>query len=100
MKRLFFNFLKNPFKVFLTASLLKLCLLGVNQTFTVLGLPEILSNENYLTQEQILIGFLLGILRVILSLVSATLSVLFTISLLYFIYRLIKPTTKPSNKQS
>jgi hypothetical protein len=73
MKRLFFNFLKNPFKVFLTASLLKLCLLGVNQTFTVLGLPEILSNENYLTQEQILIGFLLGILRVILSLVSATL---------------------------
>lgn len=98
-KRFTFNFLKNPGKLFLIAALVELCSVGVDQAFVKLGLPEIASEADNLSQSQLWTGFLLGILKVSFSFISIVISVLFTISLFYFIYRMIKPTSKIDNSK-
>ncbi|MFZ5376834.1 MAG: hypothetical protein ACOZAN_04185 [Patescibacteria group bacterium] len=96
-KEYIFNLLKNPGLVFLFAAIVQLCSLGINQAFVILGLPEIATEADNLSQGQIWTGFLLGILRVILSLTFIVLSALFTVLLLYLFYRFLKPTKASSN---
>lgn len=96
IKHFFIYLIKNPVKAFLVTAIINIAILGRGQLFVVLGLPEIANESDNLSDSQVLVGFFLSILSLILGFLSLIFSPLFTISLIYFVYRIIKPSTKLS----
>ena len=94
IKAFFIDLLKNPGKAFIIAALVNICALGIVKIFVILGLPEMASEANNLSQSQVWTGFLLGIVRITLNLMFFIFNPLFTISLFYFMSRIIRPVSK------
>ncbi len=85
------EFIRSPFKIVYVLILITI-LLFIEQTIRVnLGIPDVPTEADNLTESQLWIGLSLTLLRIILNFASICFGLLFTLSISYFIYRIVSP---------
>lgn len=90
MKRIFFEFLHNPFKVLLVLLISKIAL-GISAFLQVAAhLPENPTDADNLNQFQFLLGFLLTLAQMLLGIFNVVLQILLIVSVVIFIYKLFR----------
>ncbi len=98
IKNFFLDLARKPLTTFLLRVGNRILLMGVENLFSSLGLPESTSEWDHLTNSQVASGFLLLLLKILLQFLDVFLTILFFIAFAHWVYRSFRPKNKPLQK--